>query len=43
MKALVAAGSFARFFARSSALICGRCLVGESATRRGFEWRRMAL
>jgi hypothetical protein len=24
--------------ARSRSLICGRCLVGESATRRGFGW-----
>ena len=30
-------------FARSSALICGRCLVGGSATRRGSGWCRMAL
>src|SRR6476619_1927709 len=31
-------GGFARFRARSRSLICGRCLVGESATRRGFGW-----
>jgi hypothetical protein len=30
-------------FARSSALICGRRLAGESATRRGSGWCRMAL
>lgn len=23
-------------------LVCGRCLVGESATRRGFDWCEMA-
>ena len=29
---------FPRFRARGRSLICGRCLVGESATRRGFGW-----
>lgn len=24
-------------------LVCGRCLVGESATRRGFRWHQVAL
>ena len=31
------------FRARSRSLICGRRLVGESATRRGSAWCRMAL
>jgi hypothetical protein len=31
-------GGFPRFRARGRSLICGRCLVGESATRRGFGW-----
>jgi hypothetical protein len=38
-------GGFARFRARSRSLICGRCLVGESATHRGFVadgWRYIA-
>jgi hypothetical protein len=34
---------FPRFRARKPALICGRCLVGGSATRRDFAWCPMAL
>jgi dihydroflavonol-4-reductase len=37
------AASRSRYQAQNRAAICGRCLVGESATRRGFGWCRMAL
>ena len=34
---------FPRFRVRKPTPTCGRCLVGESATRRGFAWCPMAL